>query len=108
MVLLMATLMAACSKDKDNGNGNNNSPTVFMKNSVFSNTNLQVVSGTTVIWKNDDTMVHTVTADNNSFDSGDMQPGASYSRTFNSTGTIAYHCRHHLGMTAVIVVVAGN
>jgi plastocyanin len=48
----------------------------------------------------DDTTVHIVTADNNSFDSE-----YSFSHSFNSIGTISYHCKHHPEMTGAIVVV---
>jgi plastocyanin len=111
MILLTTTLLAACSKDGYNNSGSsngstNNAPTIYMKNSVFSSSSLQVVMGTKVTWNNDDTTVHTVTADNNSFDSGDMQPGASFSQSFNSVGTFPYHCKHHAQMTGSIVVVA--
>ncbi len=104
LIMLAVTLFAACAKDENNMA--NNSPKVYMKNSVFSNTNLVITAGTKVVWENDDTMIHTVTADDASFDSGDIQPGGSYSRTFNSTGTFAYHCKLHPGMIAVVVVNA--
>src|SRR5579863_8515564 len=67
IILLVALLTVACSKSNNNGNTNNNSPKVYMKNSVFSNTNVQITMGTTVTWINDDTMAHTVPADNGSF-----------------------------------------
>ena len=72
---------------------------------AYSNPNLQVVVGTKVIWTNNDNMIHTVTANNNSFDSGDIGMGGTYSYTFTSAGTYAYHCKYHSSMTGVIVVV---
>jgi hypothetical protein len=61
-------------------------------------TNPQVIPpNTTVTWVNNDTVAHTVTADDGSFDSGTLQPGQSYSRTFDGsvTGLIPYHCAIH-------------
>jgi plastocyanin len=99
-------MITACSKSGNNtANSNNNSSTVYMKGSVFSSSNLQVVAGSKVTWKNDDSEVHTVTADDNSFDSGDIQPGGSFNYSFNSMGTFGYHCKHHAGMTGSVVVI---
>ena len=98
-------LLVACSKDNsnDNGGGTGNTNTISMKNSAFSPPSLQVMVNTTVTWINDDNMVHTVTSDNGSFDSGDIAPGSRFSYTFTSTGTFNYHCIHHSGMTGVIL-----
>ncbi|KIC94183.1 hypothetical protein OI18_12945 [Flavihumibacter solisilvae] len=76
-----------------------------MKNSVFSPASLRVKTGTTVKWNNDDTMAHTVTANDNSFDSGEIQPGGNFSRMYNTVGTYPYHCTLHPGMTGTIEVV---
>lgn len=61
--------------------------------------------GDTVVWNNSDNKSHTVTSDNGFFDSGTMQPGGAYSRTFTSAGTYPYHCIFHGGMTGTITVV---
>jgi len=108
--LLIAFLVfLSCSKtgsnDGNNGGGVGNTNTISMKNSVFSPLSLTVTTGGTVTWRNDDNMVHTVTADNGSFDSGDIQPGGTYSRTFTTVGANPYHCIHHSGMTGTISVV---
>jgi plastocyanin len=107
VAMLAGAILVGCSKSNsyNNGTPNNNSPVIYMKGSVYSNTNLQVASGTTVQWSNNDTTVHTVTADNGSFDSGDIQPGAAFSQMFNTAGTFAYHDKHHSTMTGVIAVV---
>ncbi len=68
------------------------------KGSAAYGTNpLTIPVGTTVTWVNNDTVAHTVTADNGSFDSGTLQPGQSYSRIFGpgTTGLIPYHCAIH-------------
>ncbi len=87
--------------------------TVDMKDIKFSTATLKVTAGTKVTWKNSDAMVHTVTADDGSFDSGDMAPGATWSHTFDTPGTYTYHCTPHAakgadgkwqGMVATVVV----
>ena len=104
-MILVAFLFLSCSKNNDNlvddpavSNGNK----VYMKNSTFSPALLAFVVGGTVTWVNDDNMIHTVTADDGSFNSGDIQPGATFSRTFNTPGTNPYHCIYHRGMTGSI------
>jgi plastocyanin len=62
--------------------------------------------GDTVTWTNDDNVAHTVTADDDSFDSGPLSPGSTETVTFASAGTYAYHCTIHSSMTGTIVVEA--
>jgi predicted lipoprotein with Yx(FWY)xxD motif/plastocyanin len=66
---------------------------------------LKVHKGTTVKWTNNDGASHTVTSDNGAFESSTLQQGSSFSFTFNDTGTFAYHCKFHSGMTATVIVV---
>lgn len=70
----------------------------------FEPAQLNVPPGTTVQWTNRGKQKHTVTSDKGLWDSGDLDPGATYSRTFDSPGTYTYNCRHHKGMTGTIVV----
>src|SRR5262245_14325300 len=46
-----------------------------------------VAIGGTVTWVNNDNTPHTSTANNGSFDSGSLNPGASFSRTFPTAGS---------------------
>jgi len=110
--LITALSMPACSKDDDNdspdNNNNNNggTPTVTMQGMSFRPGNLEVPAGTTVTWNNDDNDIHTVTADNGSFDSGDLDPGERYQYTFTQPGTYSYHCQRHVGMVGTVTVIA--
>lgn len=63
-----------------------------------------VLVGTTVTWTNMDSGAHTVTLDDGSFDSGNVDVGASTSRQFAAPGTFAYHCAYHPSMTGRVVV----
>ena len=76
-------------------------------NAEFQNFNpspLAVLPGESVEWDNVSERTHTVTADDGSFDSGDLDPAANFSVTFSSIGTVAYHCRKHAGMTGEVDV----
>lgn len=75
-----------------------------MKNTTFVRPRIQITVGTTVEWKNNDPLIHTVTAVDKSFDSGLMRPGNTYSHTFTKAGTFNIFCMPHPFMKAVIVV----
>ncbi|MHB8619933.1 MAG: cupredoxin domain-containing protein, partial [Chloroflexota bacterium] len=59
--------------------------------SGFGPQNIVVRNGDTVTWTNSGSQVHTVVADDGSFDSGGIAPGASWSHTFGQAGTYPYH-----------------
>ncbi len=82
---------------------------IDLQNFAFAPRALTVSAGTTVVWQNDDSAAHTVTADNGSFDSGNLNPGAKFQFTFTKPGTYAYYCRYHggpggQGMSGQIIV----
>ena len=113
LCLAMGILFLACSKNSspnpyNNNNGNNNTGStgnaVSISNFSFVSNNLAITKGATVTWTNNDNTAHTVTADDNSFTSGSLNKGDTYSHTFNTAGTIAYHCNFHPMMTATVVV----
>jgi len=61
----------------------------------------------TVMWVNNDTAPHTVTANDGSFDSGNMAPTGTFTFTFTTPGTYHYHCIYHPWMVATVIVKAG-
>ena len=71
---------------------------------MFTPMTLTVSVGTTVTWKFEDSTPHTVAADDNSFTSSPMSKGQTYTHTFDSAGTVKYHCSIHPFMTGTIVV----
>ena len=71
---------------------------------AFEPASLEVATGTTVTWTNNGQARHTATADDGTFDSGRLQSGETFSFTFNTPGTFAYHCEIHPEMTGTIVV----
>jgi len=72
---------------------------------AFSPTPLDVLPGETVQWSNVSDRRHTVTADNGSFDSGDLNGGDHFSRTFTAVGAYPYHCTIHTYMKGSVVVL---
>jgi plastocyanin len=78
--------------------------TVDTKNFAYSPTDLTVSPGTTVVFKNSDTIAHTVTASDKSFDSGDLPQNASWSHIFAKAGTYTYVCAYHSYMQGTVTV----
>ena len=77
---------------------------VVIENFAFSPATLTVKVGDSVTWTNQDSVGHTITADDNSFDTGIIEQGKSKSNTFSKAGTYTYHCGVHPSMTGKIVV----
>jgi plastocyanin len=76
----------------------------MLKDVAFAPSSITVAVGTTVVWSNQDTIAHTVTADDASFDSGPLRGDQSFRQTFSKAGTIAYHCSIHRAMKGTVVV----
>src|SRR5436309_13653236 len=102
-VFIISMAIFACSKSYNNLSPNYPN-SVSIKNFAFSNTSLSITSGATVTWTNNDATAHTVTADDGSFDSGNIAPGNSFTHTFSSMGTVNYHCTIHSMMKAAVIV----
>ena len=106
-IFLIGAVVYACNKSNGYGSSNNGGSTgnnISIRNFAFSVSTLTVSSGTAVKWTNNDATAHTVTADDSSFNSGELASGQSFTHTFDSTGTFAYHCTYHPVMTASVVV----
>jgi plastocyanin len=80
---------------------------VTIADSSFSPSKIEVTSGTTVTWTNNDAVPHTVTstrsddvdsATSGLFDSGTLQAGESFSYTFTKAGDYPYECTIHASM----------
>ena len=77
---------------------------VRIANLAFGTQTLRVRAGTRVRWENGDQVQHTVTADDGAFDSGLIEPGASWEMVFARAGEYAYHCTPHPFMRARVIV----
>ena len=61
----------------------------------FDPMRITVPIGTTLSWENQGSTIHTVTATDGSFDSGDLPAGATFSHSFDTPGTFVYVCTPH-------------
>jgi hypothetical protein len=75
-----------------------------------------VAAGTTLLVANVGGKPHTLTADNGSFDTGIVDPGAEGGRfagknasvTLNQAGTFKFHCEVHPAVMKGVVTVTGE
>jgi plastocyanin len=72
--------------------------------SAYGPSQLDVLPGTTVVWSNVSSRTHTVTADDERFDSGHLGPGARFRVAFARPGTYRYHCTIHSSIRGEIDV----
>ena len=80
---------------------------ITIKNFAFRPASMTVKAGTRITVTNQDSATHTVTADNNSFDTGNISGGASKTLTApNNPGSYAYHCMIHPFMHGRLIVTS--
>jgi plastocyanin len=78
---------------------------VDISNLEYAPDPVRVQAGGKVIWLNEDSVAHTATADDGSFDTGEIDEGKLKSETFKQPGTFAYNCEIHPQMHGTIEVV---
>jgi plastocyanin len=78
--------------------------TVAQLFAAYSPADLDAVTGDSITWTNASARAHTVTADDESFDSGRLSPGQRYSHVFAAEGDVPYHCTLHAGMAGTVRV----
>lgn len=79
---------------------------VTINNFAFNPASMSVKVGTTVTWTNNDSTIHTITGDSSgsALKSQTLQPGDTYSFTFNQAGAFPYHCSIHPNMRGTVTV----
>ena len=78
---------------------------IEIKNFAFIPSTITIPKGTTVIWVQYDSAPHTVTSSvGKGFDSGTLDPGDTFSWTFNDVGAFSYICSFHPNMKGTIIV----
>ena len=82
--------------------------TAKIDNFTFVPARLTVKAGTTVTWRNEDDIPHTVTSAARLFKSKALDTDDNFSFTFTEPGTYEYFCSLHPRMTATIVVEPDN
>jgi plastocyanin len=71
---------------------------------AFDPAELEVAAGTEVTWENVDGVPHRIAADDDSFNSEDLNAGDTFSFTFDAAGEFPYICAIHPSMAGTIVV----
>ena len=77
---------------------------VYTLSQSFSPQNLDVLTGDTVVWRNDSTKTHNIKFDTEGFNSGRLVPHTAANHQFSVPGVYPYICTIHTGMTGVIGV----
>jgi plastocyanin len=101
-VIPIAVLLAVAATGQARGE----QPTVKIDNFTFAPPTLTVPAGTTVMWKNEDDIPHTVTSTTKAFKSQALDTDDNFSFTFTTPGVYEYFCSLHPHMTGKIVVEA--
>jgi plastocyanin len=122
VVGLTALVLAAagCVSERSNATGPSSgscsvslSPSQFGSTVVaidgfaFAPTPVRVRPGGKVTWVNCEpvgTPAHTSTADGGKWSSAPLEPGITYTVTFDVPGTFVYHCEPHPFMTGEVIV----
>jgi alcohol dehydrogenase (cytochrome c) len=78
--------------------------TVDTEDYLFNPTIIQIPVGTTLTWQNNGAVIHTATAQDGSWNTGDIPGGQSASVTFQSSGSWVYNCTPHPWMLGQITV----
>jgi plastocyanin len=78
--------------------------TVIMEGVAFAPATLTVRAGDTVTWVNRDAFPHTATAQDRSFDSGEIPAARSWKTVVRKSGSFDYVCTLHPGMKGTLVV----
>lgn len=108
-IAALALLAGACGGGDDRaattattGNPKATGDRVAIEGFAYQPDGLRVEVGTTVTFTNKDGFAHTVTAKDESFDSGNLAEGADFEHTFDEAGTFAYFCAIHNSMTGTV------
>jgi plastocyanin len=96
---------SAPARTSSGGTSTSGTVAVSMRDIAFVPKLVRAKVGQQVIWTNDDSTVHDVTARAGaSFRSSLIDPGGTFSFTPRSAGAIAYVCTIHPGMVGTVIV----
>ncbi len=107
-VIALVTVVVTLNVTSDDTNaaagthGARTANAIDIKNFRYSPDPITVKVGATLVVTNSDGTVHTLTADDKSFDTGDLDSGAKKTITITKAGTFTYHCDIHNYMTGTI------
>ncbi len=89
------------------GGSTTSSIVVEIRNFAFSPQDITIALNTTVTWRNNDSVAHTVTSLSGApvaFDSGTLNPGQSFTHRFAEAGAYPYYCMIHTFMRGNVTV----
>ena len=102
---MMSGMMAGAGSDPSKETPVAGATEIRIENFAFAPANIVVDAGTTVTWTNDDVVPHTVTSDSgDELNSEMLNPGDTFSHTFDTPGAYAYHCTPHPNMLGLVTV----
>ena len=101
--LAAATAMPAGAQQESGGR----EITVVMDNMVFGRMPTDAKIGDTIVWVNNDTVQHTATARDGSFDVR-LQPGKRARTVLSKAGSLAIYCIYHPMMRTTLRVAAAS
>jgi plastocyanin len=102
LIAVVAVLITLNATSDDSSAGNASGTAVSIKNFQFSPNPIVVKAGSTLTVTNHDGTAHTFTANDKSFDTGDINGGTKATVKIGAPGKYAYHCNIHNYMTGTI------
>ena len=118
LILLLALSLASACSDDDSSTTETSGETpttaaspadtsgteIKIKDFAFVPPSLKASSGDEIVVRNTDGVVHTVTADDKSFDTGNIDGNAEKKLKLSKAGTFSYVCNIHQYMKGTITV----
>jgi plastocyanin len=101
-IIAVATALITLNATSDTTNASSGGTTVVIKNFQFSPNPIVVKASSALTVTNSDGTTHTLTADDKSFDTGNLDAGAKGTIKISAPGNYTYHCSIHNYMTGTI------
>ena len=103
---ILSIAMFSCSKSDDDVVADTTVHKVNIETAQFSPNPLTTYLGPKIIWTNTDAAMHSIVSEDGiSFNSGNINPGGTFSFTPSATGSYPYYCGLHASVKGVIHVV---
>ena len=103
-ILLTVILISGCySQQTKTSNVEIKTNEIIIDNFAFNPSELTINSGTTLTWKNNHDVVHTIVSQN-LFESKTLNKEDEFTFTFNTPGEYNYYCSIHPSMRGKIIV----
>lgn len=114
LVLVALSFAVACSDDDSTitapegtdttASSATRGTTITIKDFSFSPPDLRASAGDELLVRNTDGVVHTLTAEDKSFDTGNIDGNAEKTLKMSGEGTFSYRCNIHQSMKGTITV----